>query len=80
MEDRCVICGEIVPEGTHVCKKCQNKCDEMLPKMVKQAKKDKLDWYMIFVWGIILLFSIGVLYGLIYGGLAVIGWLAEVLR
>lgn len=23
MEDRCVVCGEIVPEGTHICPMCQ---------------------------------------------------------
>lgn len=25
MEDRCVICGEIVPEGTEVCPQCVKK-------------------------------------------------------
>lgn len=25
MEDRCVVCGEIIPEGSHICKSCENK-------------------------------------------------------
>lgn len=24
MEDRCVICGEIIPEGRHVCLGCED--------------------------------------------------------
>lgn len=30
MEDHCVICGEIIPEGTMVCKQCRN---HILPEM-----------------------------------------------
>lgn len=29
MEDRCVICGEVVPEGTMICPICR---DKILPK------------------------------------------------
>lgn len=25
MEDRCVICGEVIPEGTEVCPRCYQK-------------------------------------------------------
>ena len=25
MEDRCVVCGEIIPEGSHVCRTCEQK-------------------------------------------------------
>lgn len=31
--DRCVICGEIVPEGRHVCKSCD---DRLMPKTGKK--------------------------------------------
>ena len=24
MEDRCIVCGEIIPEGTHICKNCES--------------------------------------------------------
>lgn len=23
MEDRCVVCGELIPEGGHVCRRCE---------------------------------------------------------
>ena len=26
--DRCVVCGEIIPEGTQICKNCQNRIDK----------------------------------------------------
>lgn len=30
MEDRCIMCGEIVPEGTQVCKTCLSKYGEQI--------------------------------------------------
>ena len=29
MEDRCVMCGEIIPEGRQVCKQCEEKAKEV---------------------------------------------------
>ena len=28
MEDKCIICGSIIPEGRQVCKACEKECDE----------------------------------------------------
>lgn len=28
MPDRCVMCGQIIPEDRQVCWECQNKCNE----------------------------------------------------
>ena len=36
MEDLCVMCGAIVPEGTHVCKNCMCKCVEIARALVKE--------------------------------------------
>lgn len=43
--DRCVCCGEVIPEGSHVCQKCQG-CTEQPAKfmagaLVKLTMKDK---------------------------------------
>ena len=39
MEDRCVVCGEIVPEGRQVCAKCEKeyKLNEISSKTMVQA-------------------------------------------
>lgn len=46
MEDKCVVCGEIIPEGTHICKMCYEKMWEGLstlaevsPSLAKNARK-----------------------------------------
>lgn len=36
-EDRCVVCGEIVPEGRHVCPRCN---DSLMPKVGKKITCD----------------------------------------
>ena len=37
MEDRCLICGEIVPEGKQVCKSCESGRTKVKNKTVAQA-------------------------------------------
>ena len=39
MEDRCICCGEIIPEGQQVCKECmQEKKPEYIPEWKKRMK------------------------------------------
>ena len=35
MEDRCVCCGEIIPEGRQICKQCEYEQEENELKEVK---------------------------------------------
>lgn len=39
MEDHCVICGEIIPEGSWICGSCAK--IEIVSKVLKYCKKDK---------------------------------------
>lgn len=58
MTDKCVICGEIIPEGRQVCPNCEGeglvgrvfkgKINGAL-FLVKELKKSRDDWYYIVV-------------------------------
>lgn len=39
MEDRCVMCGEIIPEGRQVCKECTDKIKDKETKNMKNKTK-----------------------------------------
>lgn len=39
MEDRCICCGEIVPEGRQVCPECENGGKQMTPEEIVRALK-----------------------------------------
>ena len=78
MEDRCVVCGEVIPEGTLVCPNCQAQYEKV--EYTKPDGRWKIDWGMTVFWLFLLLFSLAALYGMICGGVAIIEWLAEVLR
>lgn len=49
-ENRCVACGEIIPEGTHVCQICQAKVEATKPKESEKPKFDieqfVMDWVL----------------------------------
>lgn len=50
-EDRCVCCGEIIPEGTHVCWKCQNagKGKKMRkPERIKQELEESWKYRHVY--------------------------------
>ena len=38
-EDRCVCCGEIVPEGRMVCQKCKGMDEEIIHRMSKRIRQ-----------------------------------------
>lgn len=78
MEDRCVVCGQVIPEGTLVCPNCQAKYERV--EYTKPDGRWKIDWGVTVFWLFLLLFSLAALYGMIFGGVAIIKWLAEVLR
>lgn len=42
MEDRCVCCGEIVPEGRMVCQQCEDKAEEMRMAESVEARAVKI--------------------------------------
>lgn len=42
-EDRCVCCGEIVPEGTHICYDCQVKANEPNEPNLNQGALQSLE-------------------------------------
>lgn len=43
MEDRCVICGEVIPEGRQVCLKCERMSDnEILKAYAKTATAEAI--------------------------------------
>ena len=35
MEDRCVVCGELIPEGGHVCGRCREDGGQAARNMIK---------------------------------------------
>lgn len=49
-ENRCVACGEIIPEGTQVCQICQAKVETEKPKEPEKPKFDieqfMMDWVL----------------------------------
>ena len=36
MEDRCVICGDIIPEGGHVCINCEERCRRRAEELLRE--------------------------------------------
>lgn len=47
MENYCVCCGEIVPEGRMVCPLCEAKCAEQRPHRPKQMEGGKCAFHRI---------------------------------
>lgn len=49
-ENRCVACGEIIPEGTQVCQICKAKVEATKPKEPEKPKFDieqfMMDWVL----------------------------------
>lgn len=39
MEDRCVVCGELIPEGGHVCGRCEKDGGQAARNMIKAQGK-----------------------------------------
>lgn len=35
MEDRCVVCGELIPEGSHVCGRCKEDGGQAARNMIR---------------------------------------------
>lgn len=35
MEDRCVVCGELIPEGGHVCRRCEKDGGQAARNMIR---------------------------------------------
>ena len=35
MEDRCVVCGELIPEGSHVCGSCEKDGGQAARNMIR---------------------------------------------
>ena len=63
-ENRCVACGEIIPEGGQVCQAC-------MARAIRQQEKQELkitiafDWVFPLFW--IVLFVFGIVYAVKYG-------------
>ena len=47
MVDRCVCCGEIIPEGRQVCLLCQNKVSRKMGKGVKFERIRRITGYLV---------------------------------
>lgn len=39
MENTCVICGNIIPEGRQICLKCENEVKENISLVIERAKR-----------------------------------------
>ena len=37
MENKCIMCGEIIPEGRQVCPICERECDAYDPVVVRNT-------------------------------------------
>ena len=46
-ENRCVACGEIIPEGTQVCQICQAKAEADKPKSEEKTSTFDLEQFMM---------------------------------
>lgn len=64
MENRCVCCGEIIPEGRMVCPKCEKGAVGMSGKIVHtKSCEDENTEYITFCDGLRLVFNYGVYVG-----------------
>ena len=60
MEDRCVCCGEIIPEGRQVCPKCERGEEEMSGRIDHtKSCEDENTEYITFYDGLRLVFNYG---------------------
>ena len=50
-ENRCVCCGEIIPEGSMVCQGCINRYGWDEKKIAKKVKRDKKINAFMWDWG-----------------------------
>lgn len=50
MEDRCVVCGELIPEGSHVCGSCNQDGGQAARNMIRvqgrQIENERLIEYL----------------------------------
>ena len=53
-ENRCVICGEVIPEGRQVCRRCEL-ADGRLPRK-DSFRDDTIIFAVLGIFGLILLF------------------------
>lgn len=77
MENRCVVCGCIIPEGLQVCPNCQ---ETYAKKIEHKPLRTQINWELILVWSVLFAFCLAILYWFGCGAIAVILWLAEVLK
>ena len=45
--DRCLICGEVIPEGSQVCTACRNKYDIVTGETEEMAQELKINSHSI---------------------------------
>ena len=46
MEERCVVCGEIIPEGRQVCPICEGSGTYLKTKMTREELIELLEWIL----------------------------------